>query len=253
MAWTEKRVARLKQLWAEGRSANAIARELGNVTRNAVIGKVNRLGLSGQKRLRATNHSTPSVADARVRTGWFEETVAMLTELRLAGSSYPKIATALNHAFPSRQPAFTVSAVSKKASQLKLKPQNPVAQSVLPRSRVDYSLRKPTAPQRGRTFAEPFVSDTDVARSQRVAELEKERRAQQERPITILDLKDNMCRFPLGDPNDDDFTFCGKPIARSDEGMKKQRVPYCSAHKEVSTYLKPDPRKRQSTSERRRF
>ncbi len=48
MAWTEDRVATLTKLWAEGLSASQIAKELGEVTRNAVIGKVHRLGLSGR-------------------------------------------------------------------------------------------------------------------------------------------------------------------------------------------------------------
>jgi GcrA cell cycle regulator len=48
MAWTEERVELLKKLWAEGLSASQIARTMGEVTRNAVIGKVHRLGLSGR-------------------------------------------------------------------------------------------------------------------------------------------------------------------------------------------------------------
>jgi len=48
MAWTEDRVEILKKLWAEGLSASQIASRLGGVTRNAVIGKVHRLGLSGR-------------------------------------------------------------------------------------------------------------------------------------------------------------------------------------------------------------
>src|ERR1700742_4940648 len=48
MGWTEERVAELKKLWAEGHSASQIAKKLGSVTRNAVIGKVHRLGLSGR-------------------------------------------------------------------------------------------------------------------------------------------------------------------------------------------------------------
>lgn len=48
MSWTDERVERLKTLWADGMSASQIAAELGEVTRNAVIGKVHRLGLSGR-------------------------------------------------------------------------------------------------------------------------------------------------------------------------------------------------------------
>ena len=48
MEWTEERVARLSELWTTGFSAAQIAEKLGGVTRNAVIGKVHRLGLSGR-------------------------------------------------------------------------------------------------------------------------------------------------------------------------------------------------------------
>src|ERR1043166_3478497 len=48
MSWTDERVDQLKSLWTEGLSASQIARVLGGVTRNAVIGKVHRLGLAGR-------------------------------------------------------------------------------------------------------------------------------------------------------------------------------------------------------------
>ena len=46
--WSETRVTTLSQLWLDGLSASQIAKQLGGVTRNAVIGKVHRLGLSGR-------------------------------------------------------------------------------------------------------------------------------------------------------------------------------------------------------------
>jgi GcrA cell cycle regulator len=48
MAWNDERVDLLKKLWAEGLSASQIAGRIGGVSRNAVIGKVHRLGLSGR-------------------------------------------------------------------------------------------------------------------------------------------------------------------------------------------------------------
>lgn len=46
--WSDERVEKLRQLWGQGMSASEIAEALGNVTRNAVIGKAHRLGLSGR-------------------------------------------------------------------------------------------------------------------------------------------------------------------------------------------------------------
>ena len=53
MNWTDERVELLKKLWAEGLSASQIAPQLGGVSRNAVIGKVHRLKLSGRGRASA--------------------------------------------------------------------------------------------------------------------------------------------------------------------------------------------------------
>jgi len=64
MSWTNERVELLKKLWGEGLSASQIAGELGGVTRNAVIGKVHRLGLSGRAK-----SSTTSSKPRRARTG----------------------------------------------------------------------------------------------------------------------------------------------------------------------------------------
>ncbi|HWE98297.1 MAG TPA: GcrA family cell cycle regulator [Caulobacteraceae bacterium] len=59
MGWTDERVETLKTLWLDGLSASQIAKQLGGVTRNAVIGKVHRLGLSGR--------ATPSQPSAALR------------------------------------------------------------------------------------------------------------------------------------------------------------------------------------------
>ena len=58
MAWSDERVAILKKMWLDGNSASEIAKELGDITRNAVIGKVHRLGLSN----RDTNASGTAAA-----------------------------------------------------------------------------------------------------------------------------------------------------------------------------------------------
>ena len=49
MSWSDDRVAILKRLWGEGKTAAEIAKQLGEgVTRNAVIGKAHRLKLSSR-------------------------------------------------------------------------------------------------------------------------------------------------------------------------------------------------------------
>src|SRR5262245_11038712 len=62
-SWTDERVELLMKLGSDGLSASQIAAELGGITRNAVIGKVHRLGLSG--RAKAPSSAVPRQRKAR--------------------------------------------------------------------------------------------------------------------------------------------------------------------------------------------
>ena len=48
MTWNDEKVQKLKELWGKGNTASQIAQIIGGVSRNAVIGKANRLKLSGK-------------------------------------------------------------------------------------------------------------------------------------------------------------------------------------------------------------
>lgn len=67
--WTEERIVILERLWKDGCSAAVIARELGGLTRNAVIGKLHRLALSrGKKdRVAARPHAAKPAQAAQAR------------------------------------------------------------------------------------------------------------------------------------------------------------------------------------------
>ena len=77
MSWTDERVELLKKLWTDGLSASQVAGELGGVTRNAVIGKVHRLGLSGRAK-------SPSSAVPRQRK---MRTASMRPRMRFNGNT----------------------------------------------------------------------------------------------------------------------------------------------------------------------
>ena len=65
--WTEERVALLARLWQEGFSARQIAERLGEeVTRNAVIGKANRLGLSKPSKSSVTRRQRKKEREEKV-------------------------------------------------------------------------------------------------------------------------------------------------------------------------------------------
>lgn len=75
--WTDERAETAKTMWAEGHSASIIAARIGGVSRNAVIGKLHRMGLAGERsRSRATRYRKPTKIQARrprrVRPAWME-------------------------------------------------------------------------------------------------------------------------------------------------------------------------------------
>ena len=62
--WTDARIAELKELWFEGFSASECGKKLG-VSRNSVIGKIHRLGLTGSDRKRrVTSMRQPTQGDS---------------------------------------------------------------------------------------------------------------------------------------------------------------------------------------------
>jgi GcrA cell cycle regulator len=146
MAWTDDRVDLLKKLWAEGLSASQIAGRLGSVTRNAVIGKVHRLGLSG----RAT---TSRMKSHRPRQ--------RMAAKRLAKSRYATIGN------PALRALYTAE------TNVYLPP---TEELVIP-----------------------------------VAERK-----------SIQTLTEVTCRWPIGDPQNTEFHFCGK--------NKVPGLPYCEFH-----------------------
>ena len=50
MSWNEEKVEKLKKLWGKGSTASQIAEIIGDISRNAVIGKAHRLNLSSKIR-----------------------------------------------------------------------------------------------------------------------------------------------------------------------------------------------------------
>lgn len=122
MIWTEERVETLRRLWAEGLSASQIAAQLGGVSRNAVIGKVHRLKLSGRGRnpaapARQKKPAQPAPAKAPPRPAHSQRPIA------------PSVgATALQAQFdpepivrePVRTPASTVVPISRNLQLIQL-------------------------------------------------------------------------------------------------------------------------------------
>jgi GcrA cell cycle regulator len=105
--WTDDRVQQLKTLWAEGHSAAAIAGQLGQTTRNAVIGKIHRLGLGGRRKTQGPRKPRRPVAPATPR----RRTVSVSRVQRVAMTA-DNIATVLAKLGPAPEPPVTVQTLT---------------------------------------------------------------------------------------------------------------------------------------------
>jgi GcrA cell cycle regulator len=164
MSWTDERVEHLKKMWLEGLSASQIASELANgITRNAVIGKVHRLGLSGRVK-------SPAAAQARPRA--------------------------------------------------KTRPEDEAPAPAAPISHGNLALAaeiRPVVAPAPRSTSEEVV----VPISQRVS---------------IMELRESMCRWPLGDPTTAEFRYCG---SKNQVGVG----PYCAYHARIAYQPAQDRRR----------
>ena len=93
--WTNDRVDQLKSLWTEGLSASQIAQTLGEgITRNAVIGKVHRLGLAGRSMpSRVDRPRLPSVPRIHLRARQPEPPVVEEEPIQLEDGSFVGVLT----------------------------------------------------------------------------------------------------------------------------------------------------------------
>ena len=191
MSWTEQRVETLKKMWAEGQSASQIAKELGGVTRNAVIGKVHRLGLSN--RTTAAGSGTPEpVLDPKPAEdpAKADPAVVPVAEPAEAGAG--------------AEPAAAVTDVVPKPAM------SPARRQIIPAG-------QPLPPQ---------PSANEISPEALASQREVEKHAKK---LTLMDLTERTCKWPIGDPATPKFWFCGLPT--------EQGKPYCEAH--VGVAFKP--------------
>jgi GcrA cell cycle regulator len=170
MVWTKERIDLLVGLWMSGKSANVVAKEIGNVSRNAVIGKVHRLGISNRANIKKVSPSHKKPADK--------------TRLRNTTSSpiSPKKSMS-NYSEAYKEETIKIKTLSK----IHHPPRAYGKNIVLPRD--------PSAPV-------------------------------QFKKLSLLELKENTCRWPSGDPKDNNFHFCGCPAETS--------IPYCPYHAKIA-------------------
>ena len=193
MSWTDERVELLKKMWGEGQSASQIAKELGGVTRNAVIGKVHRLGLSNRA------GAAPAPAAAPV--------AAPKPEAK------PKPA-------PAKPVEVKARPVAKPAPQIveeEVEEEDDVEEEVVTRQVTVPHTRKAIIPAGQPLPPQPSANEISPEALAKVSEIEKKARR-----LTLMELTERTCKWPVGDPATENFWFCGLPTQAG--------KPYCEAH-----------------------
>ena len=181
MSWTDERVELLKKMWAEGQSASQIAKELGGVTRNAVIGKVHRLGLSP---------AAPPAKEAKI----IKET---------KGRPAPQPEAELEDDAPAKRAPVDID-MDEDMDEAETRPvPSPARKAIVPAG-------QPLPPQ-------PSANEISPEALAKVSEIEKKAKR-----LTLMELTERTCKWPVGDPATPDFWFCGLPV--------QQGKPYCEAH-----------------------
>ena len=163
MGWTVEMIDELKQLWAQGMTTGEIGKKLG-VSKNSVVGKVHRLGLSGRPSpIKKKDNDEKPAAAPKTKP---EKT----TEKPAPKEKAPSPAAA-----PAAKPASETPAPAPKVS------------------------------------AQPTVSPVKNGKT------------------TLTDLDNHTCRWPIGDPKDENFHFCGRKV--------KIGQTYCEEHANIA-YVK---------------
>ena len=192
MSWTDERVETLKRMWSEGQSASQIAKELGGVTRNAVIGKVHRLGLSNRN---GSGNDKAKPADPVVE--------------KPVKAEPPKTKPARDE-FEAPEQVAETRARPEPAPEPEAEPEAEADAFISPSRRQIIPAGQPLPPQ-------PSANEISPEALASVREVEKK-----SRKLSLMELTERTCKWPVGDPATDDFWFCGLPSLPG--------KPYCEAH-----------------------
>lgn len=211
MSWTDERVELLKKMWIEGKSASQIAKELGSVTRNAVIGKVHRLGLSSRGPEGAPEAESPvaePVAEA-------PEADPVAPAVTVAETAMPDAAVSDARPPAPAEDIEPLTAETPRESPRETEPaRTPAGLTTLPGRRPVGVAGMPLPPQ-------PSANEISPEALANVREVEKTARK-----LSLMELTERTCKWPIGDPATPDFWFCGLPTVAG--------KPYCEAHVSVA-------------------
>ena len=196
MAWTEKMVEDLRIMWKQGLTTGEIGKRLG-VSKNSIVGKVHRLQLDARPspiKKKTDNAETVKPAAAEKKTKLKTEKPAE----KKVEKATPKV----------------VKAPEKKVVASPEKKSKPITET--PKAPQEKKQSTPKIPEH--IFTPKPVQPTKTYNGN----------------AKLTDLDNHTCRWPLGDPKDENFHFCGRRV--------KVGQTYCEEHAALA-YVKPSNKK----------
>ena len=197
--WDNTALKKLKALVGKGLSTSEIGKRLG-MSKNAIVGKLNRLGW---------NAKAGADADDKKTTKKAKETATKKTVAKPTA----KKAVAI-------KPSVTKAKTSVKKSAPAVKPMK----KPTTKAEVKTPTKAKTAPAK-ETKTSKTTSSKTLAMHQRIIQ----------HSLEMANLKPNQCRWPIGDPDSENFHFCGKQVFTG--------KPYCYEHCRLAYQFTPPKKK----------
>ena len=201
--WDTNKLKKLKNLIGKGLSTAEIGKRL-EMSKNAVVGKLNRLGWN----LKATMGGAKKVADSK------KEKKSKLPISK-------KIAPVKPVVMPKVTKKTTKKVVEKKTAKTSVAAVAPKTKAAPKAKEAD----KPVLKRLPRALDTSKKSNANLAMHQRIIQ----------HSLELSALKPNQCRWPIGDPDSENFHFCGETVFVG--------KPYCYEHCRQAYQFTPPKKK----------
>ena len=201
--WDNTTLKKLKALMGKGLSTSEIGKRLG-LSKNAVVGKLNRLGWNAKASAAGASKTTT------VRTKKTSSTTT--TKNKTA----PKVTATKKTASKETPKKAVVKPATKKTAPVTTKEKKTATATKTPK--VVEKAEKPA-----KTSSKS--SAKNLAMHQRIIQ----------HSLEMASLKPNQCRWPIGDPDSENFHFCGKTVFTG--------KPYCYEHCRLAYQFTPPKKK----------
>jgi len=211
--WTPSILGKMKTLLSRGLSTAEIGKKIG-VSKNAVVGKLNRLGWNSKSAEEPKNKA---------------KSIKHKAEIKGKAKTAAPVKKAIT---PTKKLAKQIA--KKSAKQIKA----PVKKSALP-------AKKGTAPVSNKKIAAPVNKKTVVpaksgAALKSIPKANSKTLAMHQRIIQhsmeMAAMRPDQCRWPIGDPDSEGFHFCGAPVFVG--------KPYCYEHCKVAYQFQQPTKKK---------